>query len=106
MAKPVKSFNILHPKKEFPDGQRSDDKQIGLLTFNKRLGELNIGNNEGNILKKLGMLDGVDAVSQAGTYTVQIMLAATFDFDEVWNEIKEIADVATAGILIAGNFKK
>jgi hypothetical protein len=100
MAKPKTNFVIVHPKKAGPDNTQVDDLQFGIITLNKKVSDIK------EHLQAVTSIPGIDQFQVAGIYTFQLVIASTFDFEEVWTEIRTLLEVATSAIVIAGNFKK
>lgn len=95
MAGPKEAFRIVHHKNK--DGQ--DDKQMSIITLNKKLGKTNFGEAQA-FLTKLASIDGVDSLQPVGVYTFQVIIANTFDFDEVLAEITAVLETATSAVII------
>jgi hypothetical protein len=82
---PTEQFIFTHPKDE--DGK--DILYRFMLTLNKRLAE-KIGTEtiESRLLKAIGTLNGVDGMQQGGMYTTEVVIARTFNAEDVITELK------------------
>ncbi len=103
MSKAITSYNIVHPQKKMVivDGVETpvDDKQMVVATLCKRLNKTQHGEPQAFIAALMN-IDGIDAFQLLGQYTVQIVIANTFDYDLVIEEIKAFLDNALSGIII------
>lgn len=86
-VKPNKEFEIEFAKVVDADGNKTDMKYNFILSFKKPIHLLQ-GKVEG--MQKFFMEDigGIDTVKLAGNYAVEIVIARTFDPDEVIDAIK------------------
>lgn len=91
MVKAKETFTIIHPQTK--DGK--DDKIMGIVTLSKQLVEVKAQ------LQEVMAMDGIDAINPNGRYSFAVVIAATFDPDEVWAEIKErLAMVASPLVIV------
>jgi hypothetical protein len=81
-VQPSKEFEIEFAKKVEEDGTKTDIKWNFILTFKKPLDELQ-GGVEGMQKFFMEELGGIDAIKMAGRYGVEVIIARTFDPDEV-----------------------
>jgi len=83
--KPTDKYVITHPK----DENNEDILYRFMLTLSKQLSKT-IGSEtvESRLWKAIGTLDGVDGMAKGGRYTVEVVLARTFDPTEVINELE------------------
>lgn len=95
MAGPKEAFKFVHPKNK--DGQ--DDKQMVTITLNRKLGKTNLGDAQA-FLGKIAEIAGIDSLQPVGVYTFQLIIANTFDFDEVLAEITAVLETATSAVII------
>jgi hypothetical protein len=103
MSKAVEDFRITFPKKN-EDG--SEDKQLVVITLAKPLDKTSYGDPRA-YLKALSDVDGVDAIQPLGRYTVQLVLANTFDFNSVVADLQAVVEKAVSAIIVPlANAKK
>lgn len=83
--KPTEQFIFTHPK----DENGEDILYRFMLTLNKRLSE-EIGTEtiESRLLRAIGTLNGVDGIQKGGMYTTEVIIARTFNAEEVITELK------------------
>jgi hypothetical protein len=96
MAKQVADFIIIHPNKH-KDG--TEDKQLLIVTLSKRLDKTQYGDPQA-FVSALMAVEGVDALQPVGRYSVQMVLANTFDFDSVIEDIKAVIERAVSAVLL------
>ncbi len=107
MSKVTAEYNIIHPqkKKVFTEmGTDSgvtevDDKQMLIITLSKHLNKTQFGEAE-KFVRAIMSVDGVDAFQALGQYSVQLVLANTFDYDTVIEDIKAVIEKALSSIVI------
>lgn len=75
----------------FPkDDEGEEVKYRFMLTLGKRGTEkINGEEIKVRLQKALGSLDGIDGIGQGGLYTVEVVIARTFDADEVIAELEK-----------------
>jgi hypothetical protein len=95
-------YILTHPK----DESNEDILYRFMLTLNRRLAE-KVGSEtiESRLLKAIGTLDGVDGMQQGGMYTIEVVIARTFDPAEVITELKRRLDDDVLSEIITPNKK-
>ena len=100
--KPIEKYVMTFPKDE--DG--TDIKYRFMLTLGRKLTE-KVGAPSGDetiesrLMKAIGTLDGVDgAGAGAGRYTVEVMIARSFNPEEVIEELKRRLDTEVLSEII------
>ena len=81
-VQPNKEFEIEFAKKIDKDGNKTDIKWNFILTFKKPVDEMT-GGVEGILKFFMSELGGIDTIKLAGRYAVELIIARTFDPDEV-----------------------
>jgi len=99
MVKARDDYNIVHPQVG-KDGKV--DKQLAIITLGKRLGQTNLGDAK-NFMNQCISIDGVDAIQALGLYTIQIVIANTFDYETVLTEVRALLERAISAIIIPLN---
>ena len=102
MSKKIADYNIVfHQKKEIPNsgGGTTEDKQLLIATLSKPLNKTQFGDPQA-FVSALMAIEGVDAIQPIGRYTVQMVLANTFDFDSVIEDIKGVLERAVSAVLL------
>jgi len=95
MSNPTVPFKIIHPTGK--DGK--EDRQLAIITLNKRLDKTPFGSAQ-TVFHKIMQIDGVDSVQALGTYTMQMVLANTFNYDEVYAELAPLLEQLTSSLLV------
>ena len=100
--KPIEKYVFTHPK----DENGKDILYRFMLTLSKRLAE-KIGTEsiEARLLRAIGTLNGVDGMQQAGMYTTEVVIARTFNAEEVIAELKRRLDEDVLSEIITPNKK-
>jgi hypothetical protein len=99
MVKARDDFKITHPQFG-KDGQ--PDKQLGIITLGRRLSQTNLGDPQ-SLIRQFMAIDGIDAIQPIGLYTVQIIIANTFDYEAVLAEVHALLERAVSAIIIPIN---
>jgi hypothetical protein len=99
MVKANVDFNIVHPQSS-KDG--TPDKQLSIITLSKRLGQTNLGDHNA-FLRTFMSIEGIDAINPIGVYSIQVIIANTFDYETVLAEIRAVLERATSAVIVAKN---
>lgn len=92
MIKPIEKYIFTFPK----DEQGNDIKFRFMLTLSKTIKSV-----EKDLFEAIGTLSGIDGIAQGGKYTMEIVIARTFDPDEIIDILKKRLDVLLSDLLIA-----
>ena len=99
---PTDKYILTHPK----DENGNDILYRFMLTLSKRLAE-KIGTEsiESRLLKAIGTLNGIDGMQQGGMYTTEVVIARTFNPEEVITELKRRIEDDVLSEIITPNKK-
>lgn len=91
--KPISKYIFTFAK----DEEGNDIKYRFMLTINKNLKKDE--NLQNSLLKIFNSIDGINSMSLAGYYTIEIQIARTFNPDEVINLLKKNLDQILSDII-------